>query len=229
MIRVLCIVHKLIAMAYLFEDQAVPQGTPPSLNIPVYWETQSSCVQEFQVLSGTEEWKLYETPFVTSMPVYVKQITRIQNLWLWEAYQFNKARMVKKNDGIDNKLTLYNGSREISPMVVSRSEDGFDLHLSNKGRWGVALCFSESTKYADKFAHVTSEGDKELLIMHVLVEEAYDYGTTHNRDLRMPPVKDKSRQNLENKNYDSVSAITKDTRVYMSYERHKTYPAYVVK
>ena len=163
------------------------------------------------------------------MPVAVKQITRIQNLWLWEAYQFNKYRIQHKNRGIVNELVLFHGSKENNPMVICKGEDGFDLRLSNKGTWGVALYFSESSKYADRFAHTTPEGDKELMIVLVLTGEAYDCGTKQNKELRMPPIKDRSQDNLENIKYDSISAISKDTRVYMLYEAYRAYPAYVVK
>ena len=69
--------------------------------------------------------------------------------------------------------------------------------------------------YADKFAHITSDGSREVLIAHVLVGEAYDFGTSHNRELKMPPIKQQSKQNITNIKYDSVSGITNDTRVYM--------------
>ena len=42
----------------------------------------------------------------------------------------------------------------------------------------------------------------------------------------MPLVKETSHNNLESLKFDSVSGITKDTRVYMLY---KAYPAYIVK
>lgn len=114
-------------------------------------------------------------------------------------------------------------------MIICKGEDRFDLHLSNKGSWGVALYFSESTHYADRFAYITPEGDRELLVASVLIGKAYDCGTAHNKELKMPPVREKSRQNLEKIKYDSVSAITKDTRAYKLYEMHKAYPACVVR
>ena len=45
----------------------------------------------------------------------------------------------------------------------------------------------------------------------------------------MPPVKDRLQDNLENIKCDSISAVTKDTRVYMLYETNRDHPAYVVK
>lgn len=143
-------------------------------------------------------------------------------------YQFNKWRVCQKNDGVNNELTLFHGTRKSDPMTICKGEDGFDLRLSKKGSWGCALYFSESVAYADKFAHIASDGNREVLIANVLIGEAYDFGTVYSNDLKMPPVKQESKQNLTNLKYDSVSGITKDARVYMIYEAHRTYPAYVV-
>lgn len=79
-------------MAYFLQDQVVPQGRQLS-GVPVYWESQSSCVDAFQVNPGSLEWKLCEEKFTSFMPVVVKQITRIQNLWQWEACQFIKINV----------------------------------------------------------------------------------------------------------------------------------------
>ena len=42
-------------------------------------------------------------------------------------------------------------------------------------------------------------------------------------------VKKRSQDNIENVKYDSISAISKDTRVYVFYETNRAYPGYVVK
>ena len=166
-------------MACFQRDQLVPQvevqsSSSLSLNVPEHWDDQTSCVKLIDVPADTEEWRFYEGKFTYSLPVTVKRIIRIQNLWLWEAYQFKKYRIQCKNKGIVNELTLFHGSKENDPMVICKGEDGFDLKLSNKGTWGVALYFAESTKYAGRFAHTNSEGDKELMVVLVLTGEAYD-------------------------------------------------------
>ena len=130
--------------------------------------------------------------------------------------------MYKKNDGIINELTLFHGTKGNDPMVICEGEDGFDLRLNKKGSWGYALYFSENIVYADKFAHITSKRNREVSIANVLVGEAYDFGTSHNQKLKMPPIKQGSKLDLINIKYDRVSGITKDTRVYMIYEAHKT-------
>ena len=110
-----------------------------SANIPSNWESQSACVEVFQVKPESQEWTLVTEKFTSGTPVVIKQVTRIHNLWLWEAYCFNKYRMVKKNTGVHNELILYHGTKENDPMAICKGEDGFDLHLGDKGRWGIAL------------------------------------------------------------------------------------------
>ena len=47
-------------MAYFLQDQAVPQASRTvSVNIPVNWENQSSCVDVFEVKPESQEWKLH--------------------------------------------------------------------------------------------------------------------------------------------------------------------------
>ena len=100
----------------------MPQGiqSRSSPNVPEYWGDQASSVELFEVSADTDEWRFYERKFTSSIPVTVKQITRIQNLWLWEAYQFNKYRIKHKNKGIVNELMLFHGSKENNPMVMQR-------------------------------------------------------------------------------------------------------------
>ena len=115
----------MTVMACFQRDQSVPQAgiqssSPLSLNVPEHWDGQTSCTELFEVSADTEEWRFYERKFTDSMPVSVTQITRIQNLWLWEAYQFNKYRIQHKNRGIVNELTLFHGSKENNPMVICK-------------------------------------------------------------------------------------------------------------
>ena len=101
-----------------------------------------------------------------------------------EVYQFNEWRIYKRNDGTVNKLTFH-GTKENDTMVICKGEYGFDLHLSKKGSWGHALYFSENVMYADRFAHITSEGNRELLLANVLVGEAYDFGMSRQQEIKI--------------------------------------------
>ena len=59
----------------------------------------------------------------------------------------------------------------------------------------------ENALYADKFAHHSTSDEKEIIIAKALIGESFDYGT--ETSLKMPPIKQASRQNMVSIKYDS--------------------------
>lgn len=216
-----------IRMARMLEDQLVPENSTSHVGLPTTWEHQCQCVKTYNLLSMSEEWKKCEKMILKSMHATVTNVVRVQNMWLWEAYNFNKRRMQKRNCGIVNEMELFHGTRCNSPLEIACGEDGLDVRLSNGGSWGHAIYLTDCALYADRFAHITATG-KEIIIAKALIGEAFDCGTERNKDLRVPPIKQKSMQNMVNVKYDCISGITKNTRVYMLYDNNRTYPAYIV-
>lgn len=213
-------------MAKMFEDQLVPDCIPAtSVPLPQHWEHQSDCVQTFEFSTNSEEWRICERLITKSLKVIITKITRIQNMWLWEAY---KARINRRNQGIINEMDLFHGSSSKHPLEIVCGEDGFDIRHSKGGTWGHAIYLSDSAQYSDKFAHRTASGERVIVIAKALIGESYDAGTDRQKELRMPPVKQRSVQNMLNVKYDSVSGITQTCRVYMLYNNDRAYPMYIV-
>ena len=139
----------------------------------------------------------------------VKMVTKIQNLWLLEAYNFSKMRMYKKNGGVTNEKFLFHGTTSVDPFEIVKGEDGFDIRRSKGGSWGHAIYLSESALYADKFAHTNAVGEKIIIITKAAVGEIFDFSRQHQRDLKIPPIKEKTNQSMVNIKYDSVTGITR--------------------
>ena len=95
--------------------------------------------------------------------------------------------------------------------------------------WGHAIYLSSSALYTDGCAHNTGSGEKEIIVLKALIGDSYDYGTERKRELRVPPVKMGLQQSIVNVKYDSTSAITRNTIIYMIYENYRTYPLYIVR
>ena len=93
--------------------------------------------------------------------------TRVQNLWLWERYYFNKERLALKNRGKVNEIDTYHGTRGADPFVISCSDEGIDIRYSHKGSWGIANYF---TGYADMYANITTDNERQTY-----------YGKSHYR------------------------------------------------
>ena len=73
-----------------------------------------------------------------------------------------------------------------------------------------------------------SNDERVVIIAKALIGESFDFGTLKKKDLRMPPIKESSKQNMSNIRYDSVSGITKNVRVFMLYHNYRAYPSYIV-
>ena len=73
--------------------------------------------------------------------------------------------------------------------------------------------------------------EKQSLLVKVTLGVVCDYGTRTNQELKMPPPlpNPQNHVNLSNPSYDSVSGITSNTRVYMTYDKCKSYPIYILK
>ena len=112
--------------------------------------------------------------------------------------------------------------------ILACGEDGFDVRRSKQGSWGRAVYFSESAQYSNRYAHCSSSY-RELILANVLIGDAFDFGTEKKKELKFPPIKLVSSRNLRNIKYDSVGAISRDTRVYMVYENYKAYPEYIIR
>ena len=178
----------------MFEDQLVPESSPMNGGRPVNWECQHQCVKTCDVLPTSEEWKTCEKMIRKSLLVTVTKVIRIQNKWLWEAYKFNKSRIFKRNHGIINEKVLFHGSSGNDPLEIACGEDGFDIRRSRGGSWGYAVYLSECAEYCDKFAFHNASNEKAIIVATALIGESFDFGTLKNKELRMPPVKDKINQ-----------------------------------
>ena len=69
-----------------------------------------------------------------------------------------------------------------------------------------------------------------MLVAKVIIGEIFDCGEKKDNTLRIPPVKGLQSVplNLVNVRYDSISGLSRNSIVYMTYD-NKAYPAYIIK
>ena len=136
--------------------------------------------------------------------------------------------MHQKNSGVVNEKELWHGSRRNAESIYD-SEEGFDMRFSSDGMWGRANYFATEARYSEKYAYRRDDGTKELLLAKVLTGDSFE--SSSNRTLTMPPEKSttsSSKIKLKQVRYDSVTGITNNCRVYMTYSNERAYPAYLV-
>ena len=199
---------------------------------PAEWQPQTKTTEVFPIPLGSPEWSRVEQKFKTTLPsTRIAQISRIQNRWLWEKYILHKRRLSVKNSGSVNEKELFHGTRGNDPKVIYESEDGFDMRYSAQGMWGNANYFAVNASYSTGYAYRTPDGNKEMFLVRVLTGDSCDCPS--NSSLRMPPQKQSSATTgavqLGQMKYDTVTGMTGGSRVYMTYDNDKAYPAYLIR
>ena len=142
----------------------------------------------------------------------------------------HKKRLHRKNKGKVNEKELFHGTRQNDPKLIYDGEDGFDMRFSSQGMWGQANYFAVNASYSDRgYAYRRSDGLKEIFLAKVLTGDSYECAS--NNSLRLPPEKPVGRMgtlNFSKTRYDTVTGTTGDSRVYMTYDNEKAYPAYLI-
>ena len=198
---------------------------------PPEWEPQSKTMELFTVQRDSPEWQAVSTKFTSTMhSVHIHSIQRIQNKWLWKRYAQHRKMMEEKNNGAVNEMELFHGTRQNDPKEIYDSEEGFDMRFSADGMWGQANYFAVNASYSDSYAHTsygyTTSRHREMFLAKVLTGDSHDCSS---RSLRMPPLKTSAEGvELSQVRYDTVTGITRGSRVYMTYDNQKAYPAYLI-
>lgn len=218
-------------------DQIVPAIFEAGNGIGQYWQSQKEVVHFFDVEKDTTEFRDIETNLKKSLPrSLLTQVTRVQNTWTWDRYAFERKRLELKNDGIINELNLYHGTSGTNPFTICAGQEGLDVRYSKPKRsWGQGNYFTACANYAHKYAHNSYLGDttlkSQLLLVKVTLGRVKEFGTNRQTELRMPPALTETITNslgVASTVFDSVSGITHNTKVYVTYSNHKSYPAYVL-
>ena len=196
------------------------------IEFPPEWEPQEENLKLVSVPTSSDEWQAVSSRFQSTMlSTPITSIQRIQNKWLWKKYAQHKKMIEEKNGGASNEKDLFHGTRSNMPKEIYDYEEGFDMRYSAQGMWGQANYFAVNASYSNKYAY-TNGARKELFLVKVLTGASYECDPDNS--LRMPPKKCTSGAQLGQSNYDTVTGITNGSRVYMTYDNQKAYPAYLI-
>ena len=220
---------------------------------PVEWAPQTGYLELIDLARDGEEWRSIEEHFKSTLrTANILSIIRIQNKWLWKKYTLEKQLLNRKNKGRVNEKELFHGTRGNDPKLIYNGQDGFDMRMSNDGLWGQANYFAVNSSYSDQYAFV-SGSTKEMFLVKVLTGDSYECNP--DSSLRLPPKKPVSQASpkttvtssrgttvtgednawvegslrFEVQRYDTVTGTTGGSRVYMTYDNEKSYPAYLIR
>ena len=205
----------------------VVDKTPPE------WQPQLSTTEVYPVFQGTPEWNKIELKFKATMPVsQIAAISRIQNTWLWGKYCNQRERLSTQHGESVCEIELFHGTRGNDPKLIYEGEHGFDLR--NKGRRlsGQVNCFATDASYSDTYSYMTTDSFKEILLVKVLISDSHRCDpVTTSTDPPVQPTRQGSESGVNPQlEYNTmVTGETGGSQVFMTYDKDKAYPAYLIK
>ncbi|XP_066288951.1 protein mono-ADP-ribosyltransferase PARP12-like [Branchiostoma lanceolatum] len=151
-------------------------------------------------------------------------VKRVQNAFLWSAYNRKKAQLKKQNGGKDvEERLLFHGTQDA--VVDAICQQNFDWRLSGSrvGQlYGQGTYFSASSHYSHSYAQQASNGRRYMFVVRVLVG-AYTKGDPGVR--RPPPV---NPSEPYGRMYDSCVNDTANPNIFVIFDNAQCYPEHII-
>lgn len=194
-------------------------------SIPDYWDPSALPDPGFKKItlsSSSEEYQDVSALFKQTLPNYsVQKIKRIQNLALWEVYQWQKAQMQKRNGGksVDERK-LFHGTE--SALVNTICQQNFDWRVCglHGTSFGKGSYFARDAAYSHHYCTLEDKQSYTMFLARVLVGEF----TRGSPSFMRPPTKDN-----QDVFYDSCVNSVSDPSIFVVFEKHQVYPEYIIK
>ncbi|NXE19253.1 PAR12 polymerase, partial [Ardeotis kori] len=151
----------------------------------------------------------------------IHKLKRIQNPTLWQIFQWQKEQMKKLNKfkSVDERL-LFHGTSSFNVPAIC--EQNFDWRIcgTQGTMYGKGSYFARDASYSHVYCS-SARGYYSMFVAHVLVG---DFVQGKSEYLRPPP-----RPGNSNRLYDSCVDDPTDPSIFVIFEKHQIYPAYILK
>ncbi|KAM6416546.1 protein mono-ADP-ribosyltransferase PARP12-like isoform 2-T2 [Pluvialis apricaria] len=174
-----------------------------------------------QLSYTSSEYGKIKRLFEKTMKNYcIHQLQRIQNPTLWQVFQWQKEQMKKLNKSkwVDERLLFHGTSPSHMPAIC---EQNFDWRVcgTHGTMYGKGSYFARDASYSHMYCSSRS-GRYSMFVAHVLVG---DFVQGDPKYLRPPP-----RHSNSNRLYDSCVDDLRDPSIFVIFEKHQIYPAYIL-
>ncbi|KAM6091630.1 protein mono-ADP-ribosyltransferase PARP12-like isoform 2-T2 [Theristicus caerulescens] len=174
-----------------------------------------------QLSYTSQEYGKIKKLFEKTMKDYcILQLQRIQNPALWQVFQWQKEQMKKLNKSkwVDERLLFHGTSLS---HVSAICEQNFDWRIcgTHGTMYGKGSYFARDASYSHEYCS-SHNGRYSMFVAHVLVG---DFVQGNPEYLRPPP-----RASNSNRLYDSCVDDPTDPSIFVIFEKHQIYPAYIV-
>ena len=191
-------------------------------------DTDELSLELLDALFESEEYERIAGRFLQTLPhSEILRIDRIQNKPLWTKYYHCSQHMLEYNDAILGEQVLFHGSSGTDPKEIYSGDSSFDMRFSANGMWGRGNYFAVNASYSNSYAYHSANGVKKMLVAWVLTGVSYHCTPQHYTKPPVIPIGTQGRGGIQRR-YDSVSGVTGGSKVFITYENNRAYPAYLI-
>ncbi|XP_075711779.1 protein mono-ADP-ribosyltransferase PARP12-like [Rhinoderma darwinii] len=192
-------------------------------SVPDHWDRGQMPDVGYKLVrlsQSSEEYKTIDAMFHRTLPEkQIQSIERIQNLALWEVYQWQKEQMKKLNGGKEvDERQVFHGTG--SALVDAICQQNFDWRIcgAHGTSYGKGSYFARDASYSHQYC--SSAGSQH----HMFVARALvgDFIRGSSSFLR-PPSKSSSSF------YDSCVDSASHPSIFVIFEKHQICPEYLIK
>ncbi|XP_048391291.1 protein mono-ADP-ribosyltransferase PARP12-like [Stegostoma tigrinum] len=212
------------------ENQIQNQGKPgqsgntQGKSVPATWDKSLDISLEFklvQVPESSEEYKQVQTLFQRTMRnSIIQKIERVQNLALWEVFQWQKEQMRKAGGGAEvAEKQLFHGTDP--KFIEAICQQNFDWRICgvHGTAYGKGTYFARDASYSHNYCQ-PRQGAMTMFVARVLVGQFVKGVSSYLR----PPLRDGSKSSY----YDSCVNDDSNPSIFVIFEKHQIYPEYVI-
>nr|XP_027807938.1 protein mono-ADP-ribosyltransferase PARP12 [Marmota flaviventris] len=193
-------------------------------SIPDYWDPSALPDPGFKRIilsSSSEEYQKVWNLFNRTLPFYfVQKIERVQNLALWEVYQWQKGQMQKRNEGkeVDERQLFHGTSTNFVDAICQQNFDWRVCGLHGTS-FGKGSYFARDAAYSHHYSKSATQ-THTMFLARVLVGDF----VRGNASFVRPPAKG----GQSNAFYDSCVNSMSDPTIFVVFEKHQAYPEYLI-
>ncbi|KAF7240649.1 Protein mono-ADP-ribosyltransferase PARP12 [Varanus komodoensis] len=193
--------------------------------IPSHWDQSKLPEVGYELITlfpNSNEYKEVQVSFQRTMPkATIMQIKRIQNVSLWEVYQWQKEQMKKANEGKEvDERQLFHGTSENHIDAICQQNFDWRICGVHGTAYGKGSYFARDASYSDNYSRSNSSL-KTMFLAKVLVGEFTNGVSAFLR----PPAKD----SLSTTFYNSCVNDIRNPSIFVIFEKHQIYPEYLIK
>ncbi|KAL7982318.1 hypothetical protein Chor_009916 [Crotalus horridus] len=220
----ICVCRVSVNSAISLFTSRTKQSKESATHIPPHWDQSALPELGYKLINlllSSSEYIKVQTNFQRTLPkATILTIKRIQNVSLWEVYQWQKEQMKKANGGKDvDERSLFHGTSKNHVDAICQQNFDWRICGVHGTAYGKGSYFARDAAYSDNYSGVNSS-IKIMFLAKVLVGDFTNGCSSYLR----PPAKN----NQSNLFYNSCVNSLLNPSIFVIFEKHQIYPEYLI-